>query len=115
MSNDFSILSSRWLRSLVAVLLVGGFASWFIVNEQRIRKEAWTGVVTEKWEDKPMLRGVGLDAQSKQQRRTKYYLKVDKDNGGGEAKVKVPSTVYTMAGPGKRVEKIYGERYPRVK
>lgn len=113
--NFFAILSTRWFKALVAFLIIDGWGVWFVLNEQNIRKEAWDGVITEQWEKKPLWvsGGGGLGSDSKYRRRIKHYWRVQRDDGP-LVEVKVPMQLYSSAGPGTRIQKIFSERYPRV-
>ncbi len=111
--GTLNVLNSRLVKGLLAFIIIAVFGVWFYLNDQKVRKEAWKGVVAEKWEKKPMLRGVSVSDQAKQNRRTMYYWRVTKEDGTN-AEVKVPFTLYTSGNPGTRIEKIYSERYPRI-
>lgn len=114
-ANVLSTLSSRWFKALVALLVIGGFGIWFVQNDRAIRGEAWDGIITEQWEKKPLWvsGGTGGSYSSKYRRRIKHYWRVQRDDGP-LVEVKVPMHLYTSAGPGTRVQKIFSERYPRV-
>ena len=114
--ESLHVLNSRLAKGLIAFVMIAGFGVWFYFNEQGIRKEAWKGVVTEKWEKKPSwfrAKSYGIGDQARYQRRIDYYWRVKKDDGSS-AEVEVPLNLYTAGNPGTRVEKIYSQRYPKI-
>ncbi len=107
------MLGRRSIGALVVVAVVGAVLIWeFGIKAGQAKSTAWKGVITETYKTRRWWRGFRkLNEQA--YRYYAYYWMIE-TNDGLSLSVRVPWHLWKQGKNGNPVQKIKGERWPRL-